>query len=623
MRFVRFVGLLLGLILLTGVCVPLRAQQKAEAEKANEHLREAVAHVKQERYKDALASLEKAVAVDPNHSLVQQWLGWTCSQLGERDRAIRAYARTLQLLHAEREEHDKVVRAHEQTLQTDPRNEKAKQIQAQAKQARAKVEEAMAQVRQATIPLLPDKLPLQADTTTLDALCKFLYEKCECREFAVDVNAAVRPALADSQCLAFYTHGLLYAPTGTQDPSLKRDFNRVCVGYVLDPTDNLWRMRFRVFYVSESIAAQGRNYAPLAEQVCATLLQLYWLAQQSLNATTRFSPERPTDVWLCEGGAAGAEQPANAPAHLYFYDINNPKRTPLEWLREIAHEYGHLTLPGIDGFEGEVEPYVNGHAGERLFLLWLLAHALRDTQRTPDNVAAFKVSPQDLAAYVRDRSYPALRSFLNEGPRSPLIDNPRAAGMEYLIGFLIYVERTHGSLLTQAVLDDAKKQVTVFLTQRDVFNSYVRTLEKRSATGYSFYPTIPVPKYARLTQPLTAERLAQNVPTLLREGDEAAYWIYLPSSGKGKWKLEVTAHAPSKGVLSVAFGAAASSVGEMLPEGSPSKVTFHIATDLNGWQLVRVKLQSSASPVTLQEFRWHRGEIADGGHTRSLIVRSR
>jgi len=588
MHFVRLVGLLLGLMLLTGVCASLRAQSKAETEKANDYLLEAQAHVKQERYKDALALLEKAAAADPHHSLVQQWLGYTCARLREREKAMRAYTRALQL-----------------------------------ELSRVPVKSATVQeIKQALVMLLNDGLPAWADTTTLETLREHFYQ-WKRKEFAVDVNAAVHPTLADSQRLAFYTHGLLYAPPGTQDPSLKKDFNRVCVGYVLDPTDHLWRMRFRVFYVSESIAAQGRNYAPLAEQVCATLLQLYWLARQSLNATTRFSPESPTDVWLCEGGAAGAEQPANAPAHLYFYDLNNPKRTPLEWLREIAHEYGHLTLPGIDGFESEVEPYINGHAGERLFLLWLLAHALRDTQRTPDNVATFKVSPQDLAAYVRDRSYPALRSFLNEGPRSPLIDTPRAAGMEYLIGFLIYVERTHGSLLTQAVLDDAKKQVTVFLTQRDIFNSYVRTLEKLGATGYSFYPTIPVPKSSRLSQPLTAERLAQNAPTLLCEGDEAAYWIYLPSSGKGKWKLEVTAHAPSKGVLSVAFGAAASSVGERLPEGSPSKVTFPLATDLNGWQLVRVRLQSGASPVTLQEFRWHRGEMAEGGHARSLVVRSR
>lgn len=588
MYFVRLVGLLLGWILLTSVCVPLRAQQKADTKKANEHLQEAVAHVKQERYADALASLEKAAAADPNHSLVQQWLGYTCAQLREREKAIRAYARALQL-----------------ELSSAP--VKAATVQ---------------EIKQSLVQLLNDGLPLWADTTTLETLREHFYQ-WKRKEFAVDVNAAVHPALVDSQRLAFYTHGLLYAPSGTQDPSLKKDFNRVCVGYVLDPTDNLWRMRFRVFYVSEPIAVQGRNYAPLAEQVCATLLQLYWLAQTSLNATTRFSPERPTDVWLCEGGSAGAEQPANAPAHLYFYDINNPKRTPLEWLREIAHEYGHLTLPGIDGFEGEVEPYINGHAGERLFLLWWLAHALRDTPRTPDNIAAFKVSLQDLAAYVRDRSYPALRQFLNEGPRSPLMDQPHAAGMEYLVGFLIYLERTHGSLLTQTVLDDAKKQVAVFLTSRDVFNAYMRTLEKHSAAGYSFYPTVPVPRYSRLSQPLTAERLAQNAPTLLRAGDEAAYWIYLPSSGKGKWKLEVTAHTPSKGVLSVAFGTAASAVEEMLPEGSSSKVTFPLAADLSGWQLVRVKWQSGASPVTLQELRWQRGEIAEGARSRSLIVRSR
>jgi hypothetical protein len=543
-------------------------------ESANQILSQVRALIEQGRAKDALPLAERAVNTAPQYLLTHVWLGYTHEQLKQNDKAIRAYARALAL---------------------EPHNER---------------------VKQSLIQLLPDKLPARMDTATLETLRESVYGKSwERKELSVNVNAAVHPALPQPERRAFYTHGVLFPPQGiTSDPlTVQKGVNRVCMGYVFDPNGNEWQLRFRVFYVSEGVAQQGRNYAPLAEQVCATLLQLYWLAQQSLNTITRFSPDKPTDVWLCEGGKAGAEQPANAPAHLYFYDINSPERSSLEWLREMTHEYGHLVLPGIAGFEGGVEPYINGHIGERLFLLWLAAQSLNPSdKRSP---AAFNVSPQDLAAYVRDNSYTALRRFVNEGPRSPFIEDVGVEGMEFVVGFLLYVERTHGSLLMQAVLDDTQKQVGVYLTARDVFSAYARTLDRIGAEGYRFYPTVPAPKFSRLSQPRSAEQLAQNEPLVLHKGDEAAYWVYLPSHEKRKWKLQVIAHAPPQSVLSVAFGLTGTpQSSEATPDGASAKATFNVATSLDGWQLVRVKLQSGAAPVTLHEFSWYRGEMVNSGN---------
>jgi hypothetical protein len=53
---------------------------------------------------------------------------------------------------------------------------------------------------------------------------------------------------------------------------------------------------------------------------------------------------------------------------------------------------------------------------------------------------------------------------------------------------------------------------------------------------------------------------------------------------------------------------------EATPDGASAKATFNVATSLDGWQLVRVKLQSGAAPVTLHEFSWYRGEMVNSGN---------
>lgn len=56
--------------------------------------------------------------------------------------------------------------------------------------------------------------------------------------------------------------------------------------------------------------------------------------------------------------------------YLYAAGVACP---PGEWLRELAHEYGHIALPGIGGFTRTDDPWADGELGELLFIKWLAA----------------------------------------------------------------------------------------------------------------------------------------------------------------------------------------------------------------------------------------------------------
>jgi len=78
---------------------------------------------------------------------------------------------------------------------------------------------------------------------------------------------------------------------------------------------------------------------------------------------------RTLDLWLAEDGRPGAEGWAD---NVYLWNVGTP-RQPTEWVRQLAHEFGHMGIGrGLRGF-GEPEPWANGRAGELLFVRWLLA----------------------------------------------------------------------------------------------------------------------------------------------------------------------------------------------------------------------------------------------------------
>lgn len=161
-------------------------------------------------------------------------------------------------------------------------------------------------------------------------------------------------------------------------------------------------------------------------------------------------------VWMFRdpvGGAAGGETRGG---QVYIYDTatNSP---PLEWVRTLCHEWGHLTLPAARGFT-EPENDAGGMVGERLFLAWLLA----DKTGGPDD----STRRPDLTMYCQRQCEPLIARFLAEGPTSGEFGKRDARAMDLYVGAILAADRALGSRL----LSDALRGIDG-VTPRDFLDS--------------------------------------------------------------------------------------------------------------------------------------------------------
>lgn len=137
-------------------------------------------------------------------------------------------------------------------------------------------------------------------------------------------------------------------------------FPRVAYGYVWEQQARRWQMRVRVHHTEA---------AEIADASLRTMLALYAVVQAHTHLDPTGNWKTPVDLWLAEQGHPGGHSSGRS---VYLYSIHT-SRAPEEWLRELAHEYGHTTLPGIGGFTRTDDPWADGELGELLFLKWLAA----------------------------------------------------------------------------------------------------------------------------------------------------------------------------------------------------------------------------------------------------------
>ena len=201
----------------------------------------------------------------------------------------------------------------------------------------------------------------------------------------------------------------------------------------------------KVLYVYTSGAESPRlfcavHYQNADELALATrIARLLALAHQTLTQKTgreAANGAAPFDVWLCAKGQTGGEQWRN---NLYLYDIETP-RSSIEWIREIVHEYSHLAVPAIGGYDAP-EYWANGYLGERLIVRWLM--------RLPDGPARVQAVWGDFsgaANFDRLLLAPALAQYQKIGPSPVWLARRDEAGMRYLIGQALTFDDKHGGL---------------------------------------------------------------------------------------------------------------------------------------------------------------------------------
>lgn len=341
-----------------------------------------------------------------------------------------------------------------------------------------------------------------------------------------------------------YTTGLLYPetmraggallelplPIAGTDSGHKLRCNRVCYGFVAPSGQETLALRVALYYPSPTLALEGRDYAPLARLLTRWLTRLY--AQYDLHLALE-SPRGHTSAYLCEAGPTGAE---TYDQNLYFYNLPE-LRTPLEWLREAAHEMGHVLLPKVGRFT-EPEPWGNGHLGERLGLQWLAQEAgLAAGAPWPASAAQEHLrtfwggQAVPLAGYLAQRCRPLLDTWTQAGAASPLLTQGNEAALSHFLGFMLWVQAAHGDALLAVTLQasDGTNPSDYLLAYQEAVTSCLAGPEGALVLHAGALNLVA----SRLTQkPVEGAQRREQV--LLSPGDSAVWPLYLPA---GEWQI--------------------------------------------------------------------------------------
>jgi hypothetical protein len=139
-------------------------------------------------------------------------------------------------------------------------------------------------------------------------------------------------------------------------------FPQIDYGYVWSQARRRYQARVVVHWEEASQAA-------LAQKALRATLVWYCLAREQLSFDPTAPWGDPVDLWVTNKGEPGARAQGSS-IYLYAAKI---ERAPGEWLRELAHEYGHVSFPGIGGFTETDDAWADGHLAELLFAKWLRA----------------------------------------------------------------------------------------------------------------------------------------------------------------------------------------------------------------------------------------------------------
>jgi hypothetical protein len=219
-----------------------------------------------------------------------------------------------------------------------------------------------------------------------------------------------------------------YLPTIAIEPQHGGKYTRITYFYIPTTTDGTDRLLCRIHYTTTEDAALASHMGGLLTLIHRTLVQR--LGREGVDGTV------PYDVWLCRNGTIGGEQ---WHGNIYFYDLDKP-RSSIEWIREIAHEYGHLSLPPIGGYTAP-EYWANGYYGERLMVRWIA--------RTPGGPALVQQVWGDFSGWPNFERLlidPAIALYKKLGPNAAMAARTDQTGMRYLIGQILTCDDKYGSL---------------------------------------------------------------------------------------------------------------------------------------------------------------------------------
>ena len=321
---------------------------------------------------------------------------------------------------------------------------------------------------------------------------------------------------ADKEVVAAPAPGLLLIPHGPQqvtDEKYKQRYHAACYVYVGELSAGSSSGQ-PVNYIRRFVVhAPETDSLPLVKRAARCLLLLYGLNTSRLRTDHPF--HQSVDVWLSGQGLsssspdAGGEQFKN---QIYIFNIFADRR-PVEWVRELAHEYGHYILPGVSGFKAP-EEWANGVLGERLFLRWM-NEEIKAGKIKADDIPFAK--QEDIAEYVAKQDTPLIQRIARDGITESAFAKRDAGAMDLYTGLALYSDAVNGtSGLNSAFSYTTPKTQGTFVQAPDFLRGVEASL--RGATDITY--TCPLPSH----------------------DGKADFWIYLP---RGEFAVSLSGSATS------------------------------------------------------------------------------
>lgn len=556
---VETVGILAALLLVA----PPRSSgsDTAATERALELTREAAKLVEQKQYEQALGLLREAQQIAPRYAPAQEWLAHTYELVGDKTQALNHVAALLSL---------------------QPRS----QFGAEAAKRLFYTAPFPRRLNRAILSISPVAF-------TVDEGCVFDRQRVS--------GWPAQQALCYTSSLKYPDEAPNEGPIveralpGT--PNTRGQFNRGVYGYLEEHEAGEFRLAVIVYYPSQLLSGKDTDLAPTAQRLAHLALRYRMYAQGYLGLPPQGDREGINRIWLCLDGPDGAERQET---DIFLYRVLSAERSPLEWLRQLAHECGHLLIPAIGGFASP-EMWGNGEVGERLFLHWLAKEAgIWSKSGWPSSEASKRLDAlwPGAGAAIEDYLAAAGRAPLGvwaaEGPESELIMGMDDRAMQYYVGFVLYILAAHGEQGLREVM-----QACTGTTVADFVYSYKQTIAAWAKKGPV---TVAVgcfsPTDTRLSHPPPPANLSPPSLTL-EAGDSVAYVVYLTA---GNWSVELGVQ--DAGSAFISFDGSQETTLNLTPEQS----YVPIGPLSEGWHRLRLRLAPGQGSVRLHGLTFALGQ---------------